>query len=101
MFWIYWSLVLFLKASVTIIIQTIEKNTKKGNALEVSKAVTNYAPNKLKFLYLIAVCNTLNEESKKVCERLKTEEIEGKVIHRNRTTFCRINIYLTGKNVKE
>lgn len=64
---------------------------KKGYAAEASKAVIDYAFNKLKLQYLIAACDTPNVASKKVCERLDMKEVEEKEINGKKTTFYRID----------
>lgn len=69
----------------------LEENTKKGYAIESSNAVIDYAFTKLQYSYLIAACDTVNAESKKVCEKLNMTETEEREINGNRTTFYMLN----------
>jgi [ribosomal protein S5]-alanine N-acetyltransferase len=65
--------------------------TRFGYATESSKAIIEYAFNTLKFDYLIAACDALHKDSKKVCERLKMKVIDEKEMDEKLTTFYRVN----------
>ena len=60
---------------------------KQGYALEASKAVIEYAFNKLQFQYLIAACDTPNVESRRVCEKLHMQETGEKEINGKKLTY--------------
>ena len=59
----------------------LEDHTRKGYAVEASKAVMEYAFTTLNFSYLVAACDTPNTDSLKVCELLKFKRVEEKEIN--------------------
>lgn len=63
---------------------------KKGYANEASKAIIDYAFNKLLFKHIIAACDTPNTASKKVCEKLDMKQTEEKEINGHPTTFYQL-----------
>lgn len=65
--------------------------TKKGYAIEASKAIIDHAFGKLGFHYLIAACDAPNTDSQKVCERLSMTMIEEKDINGKKIIFYRLD----------
>lgn len=69
----------------------LPEKSKSGYATEASRAIVDYAFEKLEFDYLIATCDTPHIDSRNVCIRLNMKHTKDEIMNGKMTSFYRID----------
>lgn len=83
--------IFFDEAQPQLLYGVLPGKSKAGYATEASRAMIDYAFEMLKFDYLIASCDTLHIDSRKVCERLGMKHIKDEDMNGKMTSFYHID----------
>ncbi|NJL54486.1 MAG: GNAT family N-acetyltransferase [Leptolyngbyaceae cyanobacterium RM2_2_4] len=80
----------FDESQPQLIYALLPKALKKGYATEAANKIIEYCFDELGYEYLVASCDQLNIESRKVAERLGMKKMEEKIVNENPIVFFRL-----------